>query len=45
MDFWEGKCFKCIVLGWIVAIAALSINSEAKYRKTPPLTQDTTLQQ
>jgi hypothetical protein len=45
MDFWEGKCFKCIVIGWLVAITALSINGESKYRKTPPPTQDTTLQQ
>ena len=46
MDFWEGKCFKCIVIGWLVAITALSINGEIKYSKTPPITyQDTTLQQ
>ena len=45
MDFWEGKCFKCIVIGWLIAITALSINSEVKHRKSPPPTQDTTLQQ
>jgi len=45
MDFWEGKCFKCIVIGWLVAITALSIGGEVKNKKQTKQTQDTTLQQ
>jgi len=45
MDYWEGKCFKCIVIGWLVAITALSVGSGVKNKKQTQQTQDTTLQQ
>ena len=45
MDFWQDKCFKCIVAAWLVAIAALSVNGEVKERKYPTTQyQDTTTQ-
>ena len=44
MDYWEGKCFKCFVIGWLVAITALTIGGEIKHSKTPPpVYQDSTL--
>jgi len=33
MGFWEGKCFFCLYWGTLIAIIALSINSEVKEQK------------
>ena len=33
MGFWEGKCFGCLFWGTLVAIIAISTNSEIKEQK------------